>query len=203
MKVSKIVAAVLCVLAINFLWSTHNIAKADTVMKSNSKQYVRTTNLKVNKVIKTAKTKVVNKQKSNDRASRGGTYSSSITYSKTGNSIVNYSYRFLGRPYVWGGSGPSVFDCSGFTAYVYRKLGVSLPHYTVSQANLGKTVSRSNLRAGDLVFFNTSGRLSHVGIYIGGGNFIHASSGSHKVTVSNLGKSYYNSRYATARRIFN
>lgn len=68
---------------------------------------------------------------------------------------------------------------------------------------MGKSVSRSNLRAGDLIFFNTDGPISHVGIYIGGGEFIHASSGSGRITISDLSQSYYSSRYAGARRYLN
>ncbi len=105
----------------------------------------------------------------------------------------------MGRPYVYGASGPKAFDCSGFTAYVYSNFGVSLPHYTVSQMQVGQGVDKGNLQQGDLVFFNTAGYVSHVGIYIGGGQFIHASSGSGKITVSSLSDSYYESRYVGAR----
>jgi peptidoglycan DL-endopeptidase CwlO len=115
--------------------------------------------------------------------------------------IISYASKFMGKPYVWGASGPSAFDCSGFTAYVYSAFGVGLPHYTGSQFSVGQSVSSGNLAAGDLVFFNTYGPISHVGIYIGGGQFIHASSGSHRITVSGLSESYYSSRYAGARRV--
>ncbi|MBV1817213.1 C40 family peptidase [Bacteroidales bacterium MSK.15.36] len=108
----------------------------------------------------------------------------------------------MGKPYVWGASGPSSFDCSGFTSYVYKNFGIYLDHYTGSQYSVGKPVNKSELVPGDLVFFNTTGNISHVGIYTGGGQFIHASSGSGKVTVSNLSGSYYVSRYAGARRMF-
>lgn len=149
---------------------------------------VRSTKLESNRIIK-----VPNKQSEREKLSRG---SSSIT-----NRVVEYSYKFLGKPYVWAASGPSAFDCSGFTSYVYRKFGYSLPHYTGYQVQMGNSVSRSNLKSGDLVFFDTSGSDSHVGIYIGNGKFIHASSGKKQVTISDLGQSYYNSRYSTARRI--
>jgi len=79
--------------------------------------------------------------------------------------------RYLGVPYVWGGASPSGFDCSGLVMYVYAQLGISLPHYTVSQWNATIPISPSQLEPGDLVFFDG---LGHVGIYIGGGQFIHA-----------------------------
>lgn len=171
--------------------------KADTVVNVNKNKKIYSANLKVDKNIKVPLKKVYVKT---NTYSRSGYY---ITYKNKRELIVSYAYKFLGRPYVWGGSGPSVFDCSGFTAYVYKILGITLPHYTVSQASLGVHVSRDNLKPGDLVFFNTSSRLSHVGIYVGNGKFIQASSGSNKVIVSSLYQSYYNSRYAGARRIIN
>ena len=89
--------------------------------------------------------------------------------------------RYLGVPYVWGGESPAGFDCSGLVAYVYAQLGVSLPHYTVSQWDATIPISISDLQPGDLVFFDG---LSHVGIYIGGGQFIHA---PHTGTVVQIG----------------
>jgi cell wall-associated NlpC family hydrolase len=85
---------------------------------------------------------------------------------------VQWAHRELGKPYAWGAAGPSSFDCSGLTMYVYGKAGVSLPHYTGAQYNSGPHVSRSQLQPGDLVFFGSD--LHHVGIYIGGGNMIEA-----------------------------
>jgi cell wall-associated NlpC family hydrolase len=78
----------------------------------------------------------------------------------------------LGAPYVWGGSGPTTFDCSGLTMWAYKQVGISLPHFTGAQWNAGRHVSRSELRPGDLVFFYSD--LHHMGMYIGGGNMIHA-----------------------------
>lgn len=120
-------------------------------------------------------------------------------------SAVEYARRALGVPYVSGGCSFSGFDCSGLTKYVYAKLGIYLPHSAAAQSAYGTYVSRSNLRPGDLVFFDTNGghnNITHVGIYIGGGKFIDASSSRpHSVTIDSLNSSYYSKRYMTARRI--
>jgi len=97
---------------------------------------------------------------------------------------------------------PSGFDCSGFTLYIYRQLGVRLPHSAADQFYLGTPVSRSDLLPGDLVFFETYTQgPSHVGIYVGEGRFIHASS-RRGISLDSLDSSYYASRYLGARRIF-
>lgn len=107
-----------------------------------------------------------------------------------------------GTRYVRGGVGRGGFDCSGFTRYIFAKYGVSLPHSSTAQASRGEAVSRSELAAGDLVFFQTNSRgISHVGIYIGDGRFVHAASRGRGVTVDSLGSSYYCSRYRGARRV--
>jgi cell wall-associated NlpC family hydrolase len=107
--------------------------------------------------------------------------------------------RYLGIPYKWGGSSPATgFDCSGLVMYVYAQLGISLPHYTGAQWGAGVPVSRSQLEPGDLVFFDG---LGHVGIYIGGGQFIHAPHTGDVVRVSSLSDSWYSSHYDGARRI--
>jgi peptidoglycan DL-endopeptidase CwlO len=112
--------------------------------------------------------------------------------------VVGIAMRYLGTPYVWGGASPGGFDCSGLVAYAYGQMGVSLPHYTGAQWNVGVPVSRSDLQAGDLVFFNG---LGHVGIYIGGGQFIHAPHTGDVVKISSLGESWYASTYVGARRV--
>jgi cell wall-associated NlpC family hydrolase len=112
--------------------------------------------------------------------------------------VVGIAMRYLGTPYVWGGAGPGGFDCSGLVAYAYGQMGVSLPHYTGAQWNVGVPVSRSDLQPGDLVFFDG---LGHVGIYIGGGQFIHAPHSGDVVKISSLGESWYASTYVGARRV--
>jgi cell wall-associated NlpC family hydrolase len=92
--------------------------------------------------------------------------------------------RYLGVPYRWGGSSPSGFDCSGLVMYVYAQLGISLPHYTVAQWNATLPISESEMQPGDLVFFNG---LGHVGIYIGGGQFVDAPHTGAVVRIDSLG----------------
>ena len=114
--------------------------------------------------------------------------------------IISIGKSKLGSPYVFGSTGPYSFDCSGFTSDVFAQVGISLPRVASSQAYGGKKVAKANLQKGDLVFFNTYGGISHVGIYIGSGNFIHASSYNSGVTISNINDGYYAPRYVTAAR---
>ncbi len=98
--------------------------------------------------------------------------------------VVQRARRLIGIPYVWGGSSPrSGFDCSGFVRYVYRSVGISLPHSSYADFNLGRRVSRWALKPGDLVFFNG---LGHVGMYVGNGRFIHAPHSGTRVQISTL-----------------
>ena len=117
--------------------------------------------------------------------------------------VVQAAYRNLGARYVWGASRPGAFDCSGFTMYVMRQFGVSLPHSSSAQSRMGRSVSRSNLQPGDLMFFSsgTRGVVGHVGIYIGNGRMIHASTPSTGVIVSSINESYFAARYLGARRV--
>ncbi len=92
--------------------------------------------------------------------------------------------QYLGVPYVWGGASPSGFDCSGLVLYAYAQVGIGLPHFTGALWNSGRRVSQSELIPGDLVFFYSD--VHHVGIYIGGGQFIHAPSTGDVVKISSL-----------------
>jgi cell wall-associated NlpC family hydrolase len=112
--------------------------------------------------------------------------------------VVAIAMQYLGVPYVWGGASPSGFDCSGFIMYVYAQVGISLPHNAAMQYGYGSPVSRDQLQAGDLVFFDG---LGHAGIYIGGGSFIHAPHTGDVVKISSLSDSWYASTYVGARRL--
>lgn len=114
----------------------------------------------------------------------------------SGNAIVSYAYNFLGVPYKWAANGPNSFDCSGFTCYVYAHFGIGLPRTSGAQSGTGSFVSRNNLQPGDLVFFGSP--VHHVGIYVGGGCYIHAPKTGDVVKVSSLSG---RSDYACARRV--
>ena len=116
--------------------------------------------------------------------------------------LVRSAYSYRGTPYRWGGSAKGGFDCSGFTSYLYRQQGVNLPHSARAQATMGQKVEKSNLKSGDLVFFHTvTPGISHVGMYVGDGKFVHASSRrSGGVRVDSLNSGYYSQRLRGARR---
>lgn len=118
-----------------------------------------------------------------------------------GDSIVAEAISYLGVPYVYGGTSPSGFDCSGLVNYIYMQNGYPVNRTADSLMNNGVAVE--SLMPGDLVFFanGSGGSIGHVGIYIGDGQFVHASSGSGQVRISNLDESYYASYYCGARRI--
>lgn len=127
-----------------------------------------------------------------------------VTGTVDGSSVAALAQQYLGVPYVYGGSSPSGFDCSGFTMYIFSQVGIKLPHGATSQLSYGTAVSRSELQPGDLVFFQDYGAVaSHAGIYIGGDQFVHASSSSYNgrcVVISSLTETYYDSHYYTSRR---
>lgn len=117
-----------------------------------------------------------------------------------GNAIVDIAMQYLGCSYVYGGTTPSGFDCSGFTQYVYKQYGISINRSSSSQYSNGVAVSKSELQAGDLVMFG-SGSINHVGIYIGNGNIIHAENASSGVNIDSINSGYYYNNYIGARRI--
>jgi cell wall-associated NlpC family hydrolase len=120
--------------------------------------------------------------------------------------ILETARKFLGVKYIWAANGPSAFDCSGFTRYVFKKIGISLPRYSGHQANMGKKIKFKNLEKGDLVFFDTDKkfkrRVNHVGIFIGNNKFIHASSAKKKVIITSFSKKkFYKNKFLYARRV--
>lgn len=125
----------------------------------------------------------------------------------SGSAVAQAAYNYLGERYVWGSAQPGVgFDCSGLTSYLYNKVcGISLYRNSAAQSNNGYPVSKSNLKQGDLLFFSTngSGSISHVGIYVGNGKMIHASTPSTGVIISDIDSNYYSNTFVTARRILN
>ena len=143
----------------------------------------------------------------NGLASTTSTYSSGMSNSEKLEYVIYVAQNQLGKPYVYGSTGPNQYDCSGLTTYIFRQIGVSLKRSAYSQGydeSFEKITGWENLRRGDLVFFNTisdSDLSDHVGIYLGDGYFIHASSGGHKVVVSNVTTGYYNRVFSWGRRI--
>ncbi|WP_042345496.1 C40 family peptidase [Bacillus massiliigorillae] len=117
--------------------------------------------------------------------------------SGSASSVISIAKQYLGVPYVWGGTTPSGFDCSGFTSYVFRAVGVSLPRVSSAQQNVGTQVSTSSVQPGDLVFMGKPAY--HVGIYIGGGQYIHAPQTGDVVKIS----SYNPSKFSSATRVLN
>src|SRR5207302_1968261 len=116
--------------------------------------------------------------------------------------VADLAQQFVGSPYAWGGTSPAGFDCTGFVMWVYSQFGVGLPHNEAGQLASGAQVSAEDLQPGDvLVFANTYRRgLSHVGIYVGNGQFVHAVDERHGVTVSNLWDGYWAPRFVGASR---
>lgn len=129
------------------------------------------------------------------------TQTTTTTSSNSGASVVATAKSYIGSSYVYGGSSPSGFDCSGFTSYVYKQFGITLNRTAAGQYSNGTAVSRSELREGDLVMFGKSG-INHVGVYIGGGRMVHAANPSRGVTTDTINSGYYNNNYVGARRIF-
>ena len=141
------------------------------------------------------------------RSTRGRSSSGSLGYIAQGNgeaaALMKSAASYSGVRYRWGGASRSGTDCSGFTTQVFRSQGVKLPRTSQEQSQVGKQVSKSSLEKGDLVFFRTTRgrRVSHVGIYVGNGKFIHSSSGSGHVQVSSLAEGYYSNRFVGGRRV--
>ena len=122
-----------------------------------------------------------------------------------GQEIADYALQFVGYPYVYGGSSPKGFDCSGFTSYVYKQFGITINRTASTQLDNGTPVSMSELQPGDLVMFKKSGtgskRASHVGIYIGNNQFVHASTSTVGVIISGMDEAYYTSGFVGGRRL--
>lgn len=117
--------------------------------------------------------------------------------------IATDAHNYIGSRYVYGTAGPYTFDCSGFTSYLYKQYGITLPRTSTSQGQIGTYVDKSALTEGDIVCFSNRSdrRINHVGIYVGDGNFIHASTSVRGVVIDSLYSNYYANHYVTARRV--
>lgn len=134
--------------------------------------------------------------------SDSGSGSGEVTGSASGNEILSKAQEYLGCPYVYGGASPSGFDCSGFVYYVLKSLGYSPYRTPADQIKMGVSVSKENLQPGDIVFFSGNGRsITHVGIYAGNGQFIHAPNSRSVVSYSSLVSGYWSEHYYAARRV--
>ena len=122
-----------------------------------------------------------------------------------GEAIEHIAKSLLGTDYQYGANGPYQYDCSSFTKYVFSKEGITLPRVSREQARVGQYVRANELQKGDLIFFDSkkSSKVSHVGIYLGKGDFIHASSSKDQVTISNLNSNYYSKHFKWGRRVTN
>lgn len=147
----------------------------------------------------------VSREEEEVQSSENNEQSNKVVETSKGEQIVEYAKQYLGCKYVYGASGPHTFDCSGFTMYVLRNFGITLSHSATAQSKVGTYVAKENLMPGDLVFFTdyeTGNGIGHCGIYVGDGNFIHASSGTgYCVKISTLTSGSYLKRYNTARRV--
>ena len=138
---------------------------------------------------------------SNSSSSNSNSSSTSSSSSK-GQAIVDTAKKYLGVRYVWGGTSPSGFDCSGLVQYACSKNGISVSRTSRDQFHNGVAVSKSDLQPGDLVFFAKNGTIHHVGIYVGNGNMIHAPQTGDVVKISSINTPYRQSQYAGARRVY-
>lgn len=129
--------------------------------------------------------------------------SAALIASPSGNSVAEFAKQYIGYNYVYGGSGPTSFDCSGFTMYVFQQFGISLPHNAVTQSNYGVYVSKENLVPGDLVIFNdySNTSIGHAAIYIGDGRIVHAANSNRGVTTDTIMSGYYDIRFVEGRRL--
>lgn len=141
-----------------------------------------------------------------DAASASSTTAESVAISR-GTQVVNYGKKFMGTPYKFGASTSTtrVFDCSSFMKHIFKKYGVTLPRTSAAQAKVGKAVSKSNLKAGDLVFFSSGSRangknVTHVAVYMGNGKILHTY-GKPGVTISDLNSGTWKKTYLKARRV--
>ena len=167
----------------------------------NQNKIYESTSSTNNELDSNSQTTETNNQNSNVNSSTSVSNSTTSTNSKMDKAIELLKQQ-LGKPYVWGDEGPDSFDCSGLVQYIYKNaLGKDLPRVSYDQSKVGQAVSREDLQPGDLVFFDTmdKGKVSHVGMYIGNNEFIHAANSKKGVIKSTL-TGYYDKKFINARR---
>lgn len=150
--------------------------------------------------LETPRTKTSETSSEDTKTSQKKETTTTVPVSGKGATVVETAKKYIGCSYVYGASGPSSFDCSGFTSYVFKQHGISLNRTAAGQYSNGVAVSRNQLQPGDLVMFGKSG-INHVGIYIGGGQIVHAANKSRGVTTDTINSGYYNNNYVGARRV--
>lgn len=181
----KKLALILCISAIAF--TAYASKKSNNASEQMTSFFKTEENLKVSDV------------NANKSSYNNSGYES--TKSSVRDKIIDFAKTKMGSTYVWGATGPNVFDCSGFVRFVFQNAAdISLPRVSSDQATYKPRISSMNMKKGDLVFFETTGRgrISHVGIYMGDSQFIHASSGGKRVMVSSLDGGYYNKAFRWA-----
>jgi cell wall-associated NlpC family hydrolase len=129
-----------------------------------------------------------------------GCASAPIAYESAGDRAASTALQQVGVPYRYGGSSPAGFDCSGLVHYSYATAGISVPRTTSGQWAQMTPINEKDMRAGDLLFFEISGKMSHVGLYLGDGRFVHAPSSGRSVAIENLGSRYYRKAFIRAGR---
>ena len=167
----------------------------------NQNKIYESTSSTNNELDSNSQTTETNNQNSNVNSATSVSNDTESTNSKMDKAIELLKQQ-LGKPYVWGDEGPDSFDCSGLVQYIYKNaLGINLPRVSYDQSKVGQAVSREDLQPGDLVFFDTmdKGKVSHVGMYIGNNEFIHAANSKRGVIKSTL-TGYYDKKFINARR---
>ena len=177
--------------------------QAAAAQRREAEAKARAEKLAKEKAEKAAKEKAAKEKAAKEKA---GSTKSSSTYTTPasnpkGSSIVSTAKKYLGVKYVYGGTTPKGFDCSGLVQYVCKSLGISVNRTAAAQFSNGRAVNKSDLQPGDLVFFAKSSKISHVGIYIGGGQMIHAPHTGDVVRIASINSGYYKRTYVGARRV--
>ena len=171
------------------------LAKADKNPKKPEKADKR-------KAVETKKAVAQKSEKSHDKAAAKNKNDKKVAaangISSARSTLLNHGKKFIGTPYVWGGTSPKGFDCSGLVHYLYQKQGVSIPRN--SREQFSRLPVASNPQPGDLVFFRRNGTINHVGLYLGGGKMLHAPQTGAKVRIEDMGRPNWKRRYAGARR---